>query len=142
MRAADMGPFKRITSGLATRMIVVLIGSLAAILLWAKPAVALKPGILFNTVEIGEDGFNRSAYNGGKAFEKLHGITVTMLFPEKNNPSDATYAAIMRKAIIDDKLDLIVGIGFSVAPAISQLADEFPRLHFVQIDSVADKPNV
>jgi basic membrane protein A len=29
-----------------------------------------------------------------------------------------------------------------VAPAIGQLADEFPQVHFVQIDSVTDKPNV
>lgn len=57
-------------------------------------------------------------------------------------PGDPTSIEPALRAFAQFGYDLIAGVGFVQGPIIKQIAGDYPQLHFVVIDSVADLPNV
>ena len=57
-------------------------------------------------------------------------------------PGDPTSIEPALRAFSQYGYNLIAGVGFVQGPIIRQIAADYPQLHFVVIDSVADLPNV
>ncbi|MES2018258.1 MAG: BMP family ABC transporter substrate-binding protein [Pseudomonadota bacterium] len=84
-----------------------------------------------------DKSFNQSAYEGAERFKKETNIS----YLEAQASSD-TQAEQMLRSLARKKLDLIAAIGFSQTQAVQKVAKEFPAVHFVLIDSIAQGANV
>lgn len=95
------------------------------------------PAVIFDMGGKFDKSFNQSAYLGAEKFKEETGISYLEF--EVTNPSQREQA--IRK-MAERKSDLIVGIGFAQADAISKVAKENLNLKFAIIDAVVDSPNV
>lgn len=91
---------------------------------------------------IDDKSFNQSAWEGLQAFGKEHNIKegeggYTYL----QSTSDADYTTNLNKLVRSD-YSLIFGVGFLMADAMSEIAEQKPDAQFAIIDSVVEKPNV
>lgn len=122
-------------------------GFLAAVLLMcfvmtcftmATPASAKhRVGIVFSTGGLGDLSFNDSALRGlQKAKEEL---SVSFQFIE---PRGVDNLAEHLKAFAQEDYDLVFAVGFQLAPALEQVAQDFPHISFAIVDSVVPAPNV
>ena len=100
------------------------------------------PPITHMAFVTGPSGFGDHAYNdAAKAgLDQCHaesGISVDTVTP-------ATVADIEPKLVLyaTEKIDTVVALGYSAAPAVSTVARRFEDVHFVLIDARADQPNV
>ncbi len=57
-------------------------------------------------------------------------------------PGDPTSLEPALRAFSQYGYNLITGVGFAQGPIVAQVAADYPRLHFVLIDSKSDLPNV
>lgn len=117
---------------------------LAALFLVLAPFAApvsaadnLRVGIVFDKGGKDDKSFNAAAFRGlTEAQEKL-GIESKWVETTDDNAFEPTLKQFARK-----NFDLIIGVGFSQAPAIKKVASEFPAKHFVIVDAEVDLPNV
>jgi len=96
-----------------------------------------KLGIVYDAGGKFDKSFNQSAFEGASRFKKDTNIS----FIEVQASSDTQAEQVLR-ALARKKLDLIASIGFSQTQAVQKVAKEFPNVHFVLIDGIANGPNV
>lgn len=100
-------------------------------------AAAPKLGIVYDAGGKFDKSFNQSAFEGASRFKKETNIN----FIEVQASSD-TQAEQMLRGLARKNLDLIASIGFAQTQAVQKVAKEFPKVHFVLIDGVAQGANV
>jgi basic membrane protein A len=96
-----------------------------------------KLGIVYDAGGKFDKSFNQSAFEGANRFKNETKIS----FIEAQASSDTQAEQVLR-GLARKKLDLIAAIGFSQTQAVQKVAQEFPNVHFVLIDSVAKGDNV
>ena len=86
----------------------------------------------------GDLSFNDMGFKGLDEAAQQLGVKTVVL----QSASAADYLPNIRNAARSGKNDLIIAIGFLLADAVNQVAQEFPKQKFAIIDSVVDQPNV
>ena len=114
----------------------ILIGAAFAAV-FAVPALAAEPAVIYDMGGKFDKSFNEAAYNGAERFKKESGIA----YREFEVTAEAQREQAFRK-MAQRGADPIIGIGFSQESAIKKVAPEFPNIRFVIIDSVVELPNV
>jgi basic membrane protein A and related proteins len=100
-------------------------------------AAAPKLGIVYDAGGKFDKSFNQSAFEGASRFKKETNIN----FIEVQASSDTQAEQVLR-GLARKNLDLIASIGFAQTQAVQKVAKEFPKVHFVLIDGVAQGANV
>lgn len=89
----------------------------------------LKIGMITDVAGVNDQSFNQSAWEGlQKAKEEL-GVHVTYL----ESKQDSDYASNI-ETFVDEDIDLILGVGSKLAPAIEEGARLYPDQKFVIVD--------
>jgi len=96
-----------------------------------------KLGVVYDAGGKFDKSFNQSAFEGASRFTKDTGIK----FIEVQASSDTQAEQVLR-GLARKNLDLIASIGFAQTQAVQKVAKEFPKVHFVLIDGVAQGNNV
>jgi basic membrane protein A len=96
-----------------------------------------KLGIVYDAGGKFDKSFNQSAFEGATRFKKETNIS----FIEVQASSDTQAEQVLR-GLARKNLDLIASIGFAQQAAVQKVAREFPKVHFVLIDGVAQGANV
>ena len=87
---------------------------------------------------VNDQSFNQSAWEGLQRAEKELGVNVKYL----ESKQDSDYATNI-ETLADEGVDLILGVGMKLAPAIEEAADLYPEQKFVLVDEeLTDKENV
>ncbi len=97
----------------------------------------VKVGIVFDIGGKDDRSFNAAAYQGVLRAKKELPITLRDV-----EPGDPTSIEPALRAFAQYGYSMTVGVGFAQGPILKQVAADYPALHFVIIDSVADLPNV
>lgn len=107
----------------------------------ALPVLALaeeiKPAIVFDMGGKFDKSFNESVHNGAQAFTKETGIEVREFEPQNDTQREQALRNLARRGQTP-----IVAVGFNQASALKTVSAEFPKLHFVILDTVVEAPNV
>jgi basic membrane protein A and related proteins len=90
---------------------------------------AIKVGLLTDTGQLNDRGFNELAYNGLKRAEKELGVHGRVL----QAATAADYVPNMASLVRQD-YDLIIGVGFAQGDAVAKAASRFPDTKFEIID--------
>jgi basic membrane protein A len=96
-----------------------------------------KVGIVFDIGGKDDRSFNAAANTGVVRAKKDFPIILRDV-----EPGDPTSIEPALRAFAQYGYNLITGVGFAQGPILKEVAKDYPRLHFVLIDSVADSPNV
>jgi basic membrane protein A len=97
----------------------------------------LKVGLVLDKGGRDDKSFNSAAFQGATEAQKKLGIELKVV-----ESSDDTALEPSLRTFAQRGYDLIVGIGFVQADAIRKVATDFPKIHFVLIDSIVELPNV
>jgi len=108
----------------------------AAVALMAGTAFA-DPAVIYDLGGKFDKSFNEAAYNGAEQWKKETGGT----YHDLEIQAEAQREQAVRK-FAQAGYSPIVVTGFSFADTLAKVAPDFPNIHFVQIDSVVDQPNV
>jgi len=109
---------------------------LATSALMAGTAMA-DPAVIYDLGGKFDKSFNEAAYNGAEQWKKETGGT----YHDLEIQAEAQREQAVRK-FAQAGYSPIVVTGFSFADTLNKVAPDFPNIHFVQIDSVVDQPNV
>src|SRR4051812_5657657 len=109
----------------------------AAVLAFSTGLALAEPAVVYDSGGKFDKGFNESAYNGMEQFKKESGKA----YLEFEVQTDAQREQAIRR-FAQKGADPIVTVGFAQATALEKVAKEFPKTHFVIIDSMVDLPNV
>ncbi|YAA57740.1 BMP family ABC transporter substrate-binding protein (plasmid) [Niveispirillum fermenti] len=101
------------------------------------PALAFEPAIVFDMGGRFDKSFNEGANNGAERFKADTGVNFRWF--EVTN--EAQREQFLRR-LASRKADVIVSVGFSMAPSVEKVAKEFPNVRFTLIDGHVDLPNV
>jgi len=118
--------FPLLLSGCATRDFVA-----------AADAKKTKVGIVFDIGGKDDRSFNAAANTGVARAKKDFPIVLRDV-----EPGDPTSIEPALRAFAQYGYNLITGVGFAQGPILKDVARDYPQLHFVLIDAVADSPNV
>ncbi|MFM2043632.1 MAG: hypothetical protein RLY86_2208 [Pseudomonadota bacterium] len=110
---------------------------LAAVAPVAALAADFSPAIVFDMGGRFDKSFNEGANTGAERFKAETGIDYR--FFEVTN--EAQREQFLRR-LAQRKTDIVVAVGFSMAPAVEKVAKEFPQVKFTVIDGAVDLPNV
>ena len=110
---------------------------IAATALLAGAAFAADPAVIYDLGGKFDKSFNEAAYNGAEQWKKETGGT----YHDLEIQAEAQREQAVRK-FAQAGYSPIVVTGFSFADTLNKVAPDFPNIHFVQIDSVVDQPNV
>lgn len=83
---------------------------------------------------VNDHSFNQSAWEGLQKAEKDLGVKVKYL----ESKQDADYSTNV-ETLIDEEVDLIVGVGSKLAPTIEQASKDYPDQKFVIVDETYEK---
>ena len=119
------------------RHVSALAAGIAAAALMAASAFAADPAVIYDLGGKFDKSFNEAAYNGAEQWKKETGGT----YHDLEIQAEAQREQALRK-FAQAGYSPIVVTGFSFADTLTKVAPDFPNIHFVQIDSVVDKPNV
>lgn len=123
-----------------TPLIIVICG-LTACTAGGRPSeggdARVKVGIVFDIGGKDDRSFNAAAYQGVLRAKKE--LPILLRDVEPGDPSSVEPAL---RAFAQYGYQTTIGVGFSQGPILAQIARDYPQLHFVLIDSVADLPNV
>ena len=109
----------------------------AAVLAFSTGIALAEPAVVYDSGGKFDKGFNESAFNGMEQVKKESGKP----YLEFEVQTDAQREQAIRR-FAQKGADPIVTVGFAQATALEKVAKEFPKTHFVIIDSVVDLPNV
>jgi basic membrane protein A len=109
----------------------------AAVLALSSGFALADPAVVYDSGGKFDKGFNESAYNGMEQYKKESGKG----YAEFEVQTDAQREQAIRR-FAQKGNDPIVTVGFAQGTALEKVAKEFPKTHFVIIDSVVDLPNV
>lgn len=101
------------------------------------PAFGFEPAIVFDMGGRFDKSFNEGANNGAERFKKDTGTNFRWF--EVTN--EAQREQFLRR-LASRNADIIVSVGFSMAPSVEKVAKEFPNVRFTLIDGNVDLPNV
>ncbi|NOT64268.1 MAG: BMP family ABC transporter substrate-binding protein [Acidobacteria bacterium] len=96
-----------------------------------------KVGIVFDIGGKDDRSFNAAAYQGMLRAKKELPIVYRDV-----EPGDPTSIEPALRAFAQYGYSLVTGVGFAQGPILEQVAQDYPQLHFVIIDSVVEAPNV
>ena len=97
---------------------------------------AFKVGMITDTGGVNDESFNQSAWKGFQdAQEKFGEDKLEVKYLESKQ--DADYAPNI-DTLVDEEMDLIVGVGFKLEPAITEAAKNYPEQQFALIDAVCE----
>ncbi|MCG3161994.1 MAG: Membrane lipoprotein TmpC [Acidobacteria bacterium] len=96
-----------------------------------------KVGIVFDIGGKDDRSFNAAANSGVLRAKKDLPIILRDV-----EPGDPTSIEPAVRAFAQYGYNLITGVGFAQGPILTEVAKDYPQLHFVLIDAVADSPNV
>lgn len=86
---------------------------------------------------VNDQSFNQSAWEGLQKAEKELGIEVKYL----ESKQDSDYATNI-ETLVDEDVDLILGVGMKLADAIKEGSELYPEQNFVLVDEEIDAKNV
>ena len=86
---------------------------------------------------VNDQSFNQSAWEGLQRAEKELGVNVKYL----ESKQDSDYATNI-ETLVDEDVDLILGVGMKLADAIKEGAELYPDQNFVLVDEEIDAKNV
>ena len=95
---------------------------------------AIKVGMVADVGGINDESFNQSAWEGLQKAQKELGIEVKVI--ESKQASE--YLGNI-ETLADDNMDLIIGVGNSMAGDIKTQAENYPDLNFAIIDETYDE---
>ncbi|MCI0660289.1 MAG: BMP family ABC transporter substrate-binding protein [Acidobacteria bacterium] len=96
-----------------------------------------KVGIVFDLGGKDDRSFNAAANSG--VLRAKNDLPIVLRDVE---PGDPTSIEPALRAFAQYGYNLITGVGFAQGPILQEVARDYPRLHFVIIDSVVEAPNV
>jgi basic membrane protein A len=108
----------------------------SALLLSAGVALA-EPAVVYDSGGKFDKSFNEAAFHGMEQWKKESGKKYLEFEVQTDAQREQAFRRFAQKGA-----DPIIGIGFSQETALKKVAAEFPKTHFVIIDSVVDLPNV
>ncbi len=97
-----------------------------------------KIGVVFDVGGRGDLSFNDMAYIGATKAADEFGMTVTGL--QSATPDD--YYPNLQTLAASGEYTIIIGVGFLLQDAMSQVAKDYPNQKFAIIDGYADAPNL
>ena len=118
-------------------VLVALMTTVSGTVTTADAAESLRVGLVFDVGGKGDQSFNDSAYRGLEWAAKL-GIASVEIEPG----ADADRETGLRM-MVEQGMDLVIGVGFLFTDAIKAVAGEFPDTKFAIVDGfIPDMPNV
>ena len=104
----------------------------------AKDASDLKIGLVTDVGGVNDGSFNQTAWDGMERAGKDFGMTVNYL----ESSTDADYAPNL-ETFADEEYDMIISIGYMLADATRNAAEQNPDIKFAIVDDATiDLPNV
>lgn len=104
----------------------------------AKDASDLKIGLVTDVGGVNDGSFNQTAWEGMERAGKDFGVTVNYL----ESSMDADYAPNL-ETFADEEYDMIISIGYMLADATRNAAEQNPDIKFAIVDDATiDLPNV
>jgi basic membrane protein A len=97
----------------------------------------VKVGIVFDIGGKDDRSFNAAANVGVVRAKQDFPIILRDV-----EPGDPTSIEPAQRAFAQYGYNLVIGVGFAQGPILVEVAKDYPQLHFVLIDAVADSPNV
>jgi basic membrane protein A len=122
---------------LFVRHVRAVAAGVSAAALLVGSALAADPAVIYDLGGKFDKSFNEAAYNGAEQWKKETGGT----YHDLEIQAEAQREQAVRK-FAQAGYSPIVVTGFSFADTLNKVAPDFPDIHFVQIDSVVDQPNV
>ncbi|MBT9158480.1 MAG: Membrane lipoprotein TmpC [Firmicutes bacterium] len=98
---------------------------------------AFTVGVVLSVGGRGDNSFNDAAIVGLERAKAELGIVYTY-----QEPKEVPQMEEFHRLYAQQKVDLIIGVGFLQADAIRKVAAEFPNQKFAVVDTVIDLPNV
>lgn len=100
----------------------------------------IKVGMITDTGGVNDESFNQSSWKGLQDAQKEIGADkLEVKYLESKQDSD--YITNI-DTFVDEEMDLIIGVGFKLQPAIQEAAENYPDQKFAIIDEVVEAPNV
>jgi len=100
----------------------------------------IKIGMITDTGGVNDESFNQSAWTGLQNAQKEVGKEkLEVKYLESKQDSD--YISNI-ETFVDAEIDLIIGVGYKLQPAIEEASKNYPEQKFALIDSVVDADNV
>lgn len=97
----------------------------------------IKIGIMLSDTGLGDQSFSDAAFNGlVKARDEL-GI----ILDYRELQDTKTYEEGLRQ-LIEEKNDIIIGLGFTIQEDLEKIAKEYPKRTFLLVDSASDVENI
>ena len=90
---------------------------------------AVNVGIVFDVGGRGDKSFNDGAYLGAERAERELGAKVRFVEPGEGSDREAGL-----RLLAAEHMDLVVGVGFIFTDDLTQLAKEYPDVHFAGVD--------
>jgi basic membrane protein A len=103
----------------------------------AGRSARVRVGIVFDSAGKDDRSFNAAAWEGGRRAARE--LPIALRTAEPGDPASIEPSL---RAFAERGYDLIVGIGFSQAPIVEEVARDYPRLAFAVVDGVCQAPNV
>ena len=94
----------------------------------------IKVGMVADTGGINDESFNQSAWEGLQKAKEDLGIEIKLI--ESKQQSD--YISKL-ETMVDDEMDLIIGVGYTMAEDIKTEANNYPEQQFAIIDHTYEK---
>ncbi|MDF2535407.1 MAG: family transporter substrate-binding protein [Bacillales bacterium] len=108
----------------------------------ATPKTEYTVGMVTDLGGIDDKSFNQSAWEGLQLYGKENNLEKGGKgFDYLQSQSDADYATNLNQ-LSRGNFKLVFGIGFLLADAITEVADQNPNTNFSIVDMVVEKPNV
>jgi len=123
-----------------SRHLVARLGALAAgvaLSAFVAGSALADPAVIYDLGGKFDKSFNEAAYNGATRWAKETGGT----FHDIEIQAEAQREQAVRK-FAQAGYNPIIVTGFSFSDTLSKVAPDFPNIHFIQIDSVVNQPNV
>ncbi|MBX3160281.1 MAG: BMP family ABC transporter substrate-binding protein [Deltaproteobacteria bacterium] len=98
-----------------------------------KAGAGVRVGIVFDVGGKNDKSFNEQAYNGLRLAERELGVVGTFIEPTEGVPRETALRALAARTG-DDKLDLVVGVGWVFSSDLERLAQLFPDVNFAGVD--------
>ncbi len=104
----------------------------------AARAADIKPAIVYDLGGKFDKSFNEGVHNGAELFAKANGnMPIREFEPQNDSQREQALRTFAKRGN-----DPILAVGFSQESAVTTVAKEFPKTHFIIIDDVVDAPNV
>jgi len=124
------------------RKLTIVVGVLLAVhvaLLFVRPSGSAQAaaggnrgvnvGIVLDIGGLGDKSFNDGAYKGAVRAEKELGAHIRLIEPGEDSDRESGL-----RLLAAEHMDLVIGVGFIFTDDVTQLAKEYPNVHFAVVD--------